>query len=139
MHVHRTVVERSSSPGPVSGAGPHPIDQLVLAGRLDVHCVADVRAALHTAIDDGVGPLVVDLAGVEVADVTGLGVLVGAHRRAGRLGRTLVLRRVPPRLARLLTATRLHRILTVETYLPDSPDSPDSRSTDRDEVAAALI
>ncbi|MGN6245811.1 MAG: STAS domain-containing protein [Motilibacteraceae bacterium] len=94
-----------------------PVDQLVLSGRLDVHSVADVRAELHAAIDDGVGPLVVDLAGVEVADVTGLGVLVGAHRRAGRAGRTLVLRRVPPRLARLLTATRLHRILAVETYL----------------------
>ncbi|MGN6578210.1 MAG: STAS domain-containing protein [Nocardioides sp.] len=123
MHVHRTVVERSSTYGSATGTANHPVDQLVLAGRLDVHCVADVRSALHTAIDDGAGPLVVDLAGVEVADVTGLGVLVGAHRRAGRLGRTLVLRRVPPRLARLLTATRLHRILVVETYLPEAPDA----------------
>lgn len=127
MHVHRTVVERSSGHSSLgAGTSARPVehlDQLVLAGRLDVHCVADVRVALHAAIDDGAGPLVVDLAGVEVADVTGLGVLVGAHRRAGRLGRTLVLRRVPPRLARLLAATRLHRILTVETYLPDAPEA----------------
>ncbi|RJK98446.1 STAS domain-containing protein [Vallicoccus soli] len=93
---------------------------LVLAGRLDVATVADVRDALQRAIESGEGPAVVDLAGVEVADATGLGVLVGAHRRAGRAGRTLVLRHVPPRLARLLTATRLHRILQVEDVLPES-------------------
>jgi anti-anti-sigma factor len=93
---------------------------LVLVGRLDVATVADVREALQRAIDGGEGPLVVDLAQVEVMDATGLGVLVGAHRRAGRCGRTLVLRHVPPRLSRLLTATRLHRILRVEDVLPES-------------------
>lgn len=87
---------------------------VVLSGALDVASVADVRAALHAAIDAGTGVLVVDLSGVRVTDATGLGVLVGAHRRAGRAGRSLVLRRVPPRLEALLVATRLHRILRVE-------------------------
>lgn len=87
---------------------------VVLAGRLDVHSVADVRAILHEAVDGGVGNLIVDLAAIEVMDATGLGVLVGAHRRAGRAGRHLVLRDVPPRVARLLAATRLHRILALE-------------------------
>lgn len=87
---------------------------VALAGRLDVHSVADVRIALHAALDAGSGPLVVDLADVELLDATGLGVLVGAHRRAGRTGRVLVLRAVPPRLGRLLIATRLDRVLAVE-------------------------
>ncbi|GGO92733.1 hypothetical protein GCM10012280_43580 [Wenjunlia tyrosinilytica] len=39
---------------------------------------------------------------------------MGAHRRAGRRDRTLVLRAVPPQMQRLLVATRLHRILCVE-------------------------
>jgi anti-anti-sigma factor len=88
--------------------------ELSLLGRLDVHSVADVRAALHAAIDAGTGDLILDLRGVEVADATGLGVLIGAHRRADRMDRRLVLREVPPRLTRLLAATRLHRILRVE-------------------------
>ncbi|MGP4089873.1 hypothetical protein ACTWQJ_36350, partial [Streptomyces sp. KR55] len=46
--------------------------------------------------------------------VTGLGVIMGAHRRAGRCGRRLVLRDVPPQMQRLLVATRLHRVLAVE-------------------------
>ena len=44
-------------------------------------------------------------------DATGLGVLVGAHRRARRAGRTLVLRDVPAPVARLLLLSRLDRVL----------------------------
>ena len=91
---------------------------VVLRGRLDVSTVGDVRAALHDALAGGSGDLVVDMSEVEVADATGLGVLVGAHRRAERLERHLVLRGVPPRLERLLRATRLHRILRVQTLVP---------------------
>ncbi len=100
--------------------GDHPGGAaLVLAGRLDVSSVADVREALARALDSGDGDLVLDLADVEVMDATGLGVLVGAHRRAGRAGRTLVLRHVPTRLSRLLVATRLNRILHVEDVLAE--------------------
>ena len=89
--------------------------ELVLAGSLDVHSVGDVRTALHTAIDASPGDLVVNLAEVEVIDATGLGVLVGAHRRAARAGKQLILRDVPPRMQRLLRATRLHRVLVMES------------------------
>ncbi|RKS71351.1 anti-anti-sigma factor [Motilibacter peucedani] len=89
-------------------------DLVVLRGRLDVTTVGDVRLALHDALGAGFGRFVVDVSEAEIADATGLGVLVGAHRRAERLERQLVLRGVPPRLERLLRATRLHRILHVE-------------------------
>jgi anti-anti-sigma factor len=87
---------------------------LALSGRLGAATVADVRHALADAIDNGVDDLQVDLGGVELVDATGLGVLVGAHRRADRLGRRLVLMRVPERIERLLLATRLHRVLVVD-------------------------
>lgn len=84
---------------------------LALTGRLDVSAAADARLALAEAVDDGEGDLVLDLGALETVDVTGLGVLVGAHRRAGRSGRTLVLRDVPPSVGRLLSLTRLDRVL----------------------------
>ena len=87
---------------------------VALSGRLGAATVADVRAVLTDAVDGGVGDLLVDLAGVELVDATGLGVLVGTHRRADRAGRRLVLTSVPPRIERLLLATRLHRVLTVD-------------------------
>ena len=90
--------------------------QLVqLAGRLDVRAAADVRLALADAVEAGTGDLVIDLAALEGVDATGLGVLVGAHRNAGRAGRTLVLRDVTPPVSRLLFITRLDRVLTLDT------------------------
>jgi anti-anti-sigma factor len=86
-----------------------------LAGRLDVHGAADVRLALADAVELGTGDLVIDLALLEAVDATGLGVLVGAHRRAGRAGRTLVLRDVTPPVHRVLFLTRLDRVLRLSS------------------------
>ncbi|MGP3968270.1 STAS domain-containing protein [Streptomyces sp. 6N223] len=86
---------------------------VVVGGRLDVRSAADARLALHRAVDAGEGDLVLDLRGLDSWDATGLGVIMATHRRAGRCGRRLVLRDVPPRMRRVLVATRLHRILTI--------------------------
>ncbi len=115
----RTKSSAVTTPGP-----RHPADMSItivdpgcslrLSGRLCAATVAEVRLALGDAVDAGVGDLFVDLAGVEMGDATGLGVLVGTHRRALREDRRLVLRDVPERIERLLTVTRLHRVLSVE-------------------------
>lgn len=84
---------------------------LVLRGRLDVVVATDVRLALADAVDGGTGDLVLDVAELAAVDATGLGVIVGAHRRAGRQGRSLVLRDVGATLGRLLLVTRLDRVL----------------------------
>lgn len=89
-----------------------------VSGRLAAATVADLRAVLLAAADNGSGDLVVDLAGVEIVDASGLGVLVGAHRLAARRERRLVLRNVPPRIERLLVATRLNRVLAIEPVEP---------------------
>jgi anti-anti-sigma factor len=86
-----------------------------LAGRLDVHAAADARLGLADAVEAGRGDLVIDLASLDAVDATGLGVLVGAHRRAGRAGRTLVLRDVPAPVGRLLFLTRLDRVLRISS------------------------
>lgn len=96
----------------VSVASGH---QLALSGSLDMRSVADVRDALHAAIDAGDGDLLVDVSEVGLVDVTGLGVLVGADRRAKLAGRRVVLVDAGPRLLRILRATRLNRVLTLDS------------------------
>jgi len=94
---------------------------VVLSGRLDVSTVHEARWAVHEAVDAGSGDLVVDLQDVELLDATGLGMLVGAHRRARRAGRRLVLRNLSPQLTRLLRVSRLDRVLLVERPSIPSP------------------
>jgi len=91
-------------------AGAH----VALSGRLGSASVGDARVVLSAAIDAGVEDLLLDLGGVELVDATGLGLLVGMHRRAERLGRRLVITNVPERMERLILATRLHRVLIID-------------------------
>jgi anti-sigma B factor antagonist len=65
-------------------------------------------------VGTGEGDLLLHVGALEIWDASGLGVLVGAHRKARQSGRRLVLADVPPRQLRLLRATRLHRLLTVQ-------------------------
>ncbi|WP_219468088.1 STAS domain-containing protein [Nonomuraea rhizosphaerae] len=93
----------------------NPRAQVVRIGaRLDAGTSAGVRTRLHDAVDSGEGDLILDLSKLEMIDATGLGVLVGTHRRALGAQRRLVLRGVPPRIMRILAVTRLNRVLRVE-------------------------
>jgi anti-anti-sigma factor len=88
--------------------------ELTLSGRLDARSADLARTVLADAVDSGVGDLVLHVGELELWDARGVGVLVVTHRRARQAGRRLVLADVPPRQLRLLRATRLSRLLTVE-------------------------
>ena len=85
-----------------------------LPARLDVATSADVRRLLHEAVDHCVGDLRLDASRVDVIDAAGLGVLVGARRRADLIGVRVVLVDPPPRLHRLLAVTRLSRLFAFD-------------------------
>lgn len=89
-----------------------------VTGDLDVTTVPDLRLELN-ALLDGTTDVTVDLSGVSFLDATGLGVLVGAHRRAGRHGVAFELRDPPHRIRRLLAVTRLDRVLRITSSLLD--------------------
>jgi anti-anti-sigma factor len=80
---------------------------LRLTGRLDARNAPSVRVALQESVDAGVGELIIEMGGLEIWDGTGLGVLVGAGRRAQRAGRRLVLTGVRARELRLLRVARV--------------------------------
>jgi len=88
--------------------------EVVLSGRLDARSAPVARALLHDIVAAGVGDRQRQVGRRGIWDASGLGVRVGANPRARQAGRRLVLTDVPPRQLRLLRATRLHRLLTVE-------------------------
>ena len=79
---------------------------LTVSGSIDVRSVSAVREALAGLLERRAGDVVLDLSGVDV--------IVAAHRRALRSGRRLVLRGVEPGLARLFAVARLGRVLSFE-------------------------
>jgi anti-sigma B factor antagonist len=59
-----------------------PFVAVVVAGEIDVLTAPRLREQLVSLVDEGHRRIVVDLDGVEFIDSTGLGVLVGALKRA---------------------------------------------------------
>jgi anti-sigma B factor antagonist len=78
-----------------------------LRGSLDLATAPSVRAALIEAAERGRHDIIVDLTKVEFLDSTGLGALIGAHRRALEHGGAVRLAVGEGAILRLLTITGL--------------------------------
>lgn len=93
----------------------HDGDALVfrLRGSLDIATSPSVRAALSEAADEGKHDIIVDLTELQFIDSTGLGALIGGHRRAVENGGRLSLVARAGAILRLLNITGLIRVFSV--------------------------
>jgi anti-sigma B factor antagonist len=91
-----------------------------LRGSLDLATAPTVRAALSDAVDKGSRHLLVDLSHLEFLDSTGLGVLIGAHRRATERDGSLRLVVQDGPISRLLNITGLIAVFAVYHSLEDA-------------------
>jgi anti-anti-sigma factor len=85
-----------------------------LRGEVDMGNGASLEASLANVLTDGSGDVVIDLSELRFMDSTGLRVLLGAWKEAGKLGRTMVLRSPRPSVATLLAVSGVDQILTIE-------------------------
>ena len=90
---------------------------LWIGGQLDVRCITELRAAVYDHLAAEPGHVVLDLSGVEAADLTVLKMLAVASRRANRAGHRITVRDCPDGVRRLLHLAHLRGLVTVE----DSP------------------
>lgn len=93
---------------------------LRLQGQLDVATAPRVRQELVAAQFEA-DRVLVDLDGLELLDSFGLGILVGAAKRARTHGWELAVRCTRPRLLHVLELTGLDEVLAIvaaETELP---------------------
>ena len=105
-----------------------------LRGSLDLATAPTVRAALSDATEKGSQDLIVDLTQLEFLDSTGLGVLIGAHRRAAERGGSFRLIVSDGPISRLLNITGLIGVFAVYHSIEDAR----RRSRPRQRVAVAL-
>jgi anti-sigma B factor antagonist len=91
-----------------------------LRGSLDLATAPTVRAALTDATEQGSNNLIVDLTQLEFLDSTGLGVLIGAHRRRAEHGGTFRLIVSEGPISRLLNITGLIAVFAVYRSIDDA-------------------
>jgi anti-sigma B factor antagonist len=91
-----------------------------LRGSLDIATAPTVRAALSESADKGGNHVIVDLSQLEFLDSTGLGVLIGAHRRAAEHGGSFRLIVTDGPILRLLNITGLVSVFSVYQSLDDA-------------------
>lgn len=95
---------------------------VAIDGPLDVYSAPDMRTALIALINEGRYRQVVDLTAVTFVDSTGLGVIVGAAKRAvAHCGRLALVVDLDGRVGKVLRITGVHKAianaLTVEEAL----------------------
>lgn len=82
-------------------------------GELDMASAPRLRQELMALASAGRTAVVLDLAGVDFMDSTGLGVILGALKRLRAAGGDLTLARAEPQVAKVFEITRLDDILTL--------------------------
>ena len=88
-------------------------------GQIDLYSAPTFKEALADAIDDGNTDVVVDLTGVSFMDSTGLGVLVGAHKRLDLLGGSLLVVSPDETIKRVFELVGLSRRFEIRSARPD--------------------
>ena len=89
-------------------------------GELDIHAAPALRNGLAPLLAGGYRRVVVDLEEVQFLDSTGLGVLVGAMKRARHGGPALELVCTRAPTLRVLHYTGLDRVFRIHTSVDDA-------------------
>jgi anti-sigma B factor antagonist len=93
------------------------LDVVEVFGELDVYTAPLLREKLALALAEATAGVIVDLDGVDFMDSTGLGLLIGAHRRAVLAGGVLRIVCSRPEILRTLRISGLDQVLVVERSL----------------------
>lgn len=90
-----------------------------VGGEIDVYTAPTLREALLELISRGISNVIADLGEVTFLDSTGLGAIVGGHKRLRAAGEgTLALACCPERIVRLFRITGLDRAFILHDSVP---------------------
>ena len=89
-----------------------------VAGEIDVYTASQLRETVVDLIGNGVTHVIADLRAVEFLDSTGLGAIVGGHKRLRTIDGSLILAASPDRILRLFRITGLDQAFSLSPSVP---------------------
>ncbi len=89
-----------------------------VGGEIDVYTASQLRETVVDLIAKGVSHVIADLRAVEFLDSTGLGAIVGGHKRLRTIDGSLVLAASPDRILRLFRITGLDQAFSLNPSVP---------------------
>jgi len=89
-----------------------------VGGEIDVYTASQLRETVVDLIGKGVSHVIADLRAVEFLDSTGLGAIVGGHKRLRTIDGSLVLAASPDRILRLFRITGLDQAFSLSPSVP---------------------
>jgi anti-anti-sigma factor len=94
--------------------------RVALLGRLTIgDATEDFHKAIRAAIESGAKRFILDFAKLDYVDSAGLSALVGAHVAACRVGGSIQLVNVLPRIQNLLSVSRLFQVFQLVSRSTD--------------------
>lgn len=90
--------------------------------RIDAAGAIAFKEAMRNATEGGVGPVILDLGGVDFIDSSGLGAIVAVMKHLGR-DRRLHLAALLPNVDRVFRLTRMDSVFPIHESLADAIDS----------------
>jgi anti-sigma B factor antagonist len=93
---------------------------VTVEGEVDIYTSPALKAALASASEVGCRMIVVDLGGVGFIDSSGLGVLMGALRRAREAGGDLRVVSARDAVARVLRLTELDKVFALRATVAEA-------------------
>jgi anti-sigma B factor antagonist len=97
-----------------------------VAGEIDVYSASQLRETVLNLIANSVTHVIADLRGVEFLDSTGLGAIVGAHKRLRTIEGSLILTSSPDRIMRLFRITGLDQAFSLAPSVPEAVAAEDA-------------
>lgn len=90
--------------------------------RIDAAGAIAFKEAMRNATEGGLGPVILDLGGVDFIDSSGLGAIVAVMKHLGR-DRRLHLAALLPNVDRVFRLTRMDSVFPIHDSLADAIDS----------------
>ena len=118
-----------------AGSNEEWLARLKLSGELDAYVAPEVRRQIEEIFDAGHRWLLIDLSDVDYIDSVGLGIMVGAAKRANELGGDVAIAASKPAVVRVFEISGTKELLNVVETVDEAQELLSS-SRQRSEAAA---